>query len=392
MATFATNIEILMKILLLGEYSRFHNSLKEGLTALGHQVTLISDNDFKNYPADDYLYAYWFKDNYLLNKIRQGIFRLSRIDVAQWETALRFYLMRKRFIGYDVVQLVNEYPIQSTPNLEIKMLNYIFKNNKKVFVSSCGDDYICVSYMLNGRPKYSVLTPCQANPDATHCKFTLKYVTPPFKRLHGFVIENVRAVIPGDMDYALPMHGHPKSTGLVPYPINVRKIDVIEVLSPVSSKIIIFHGINRLNYYKKGNDFFEKALEIVEKKYGDRIEVITTWSVPYETYITLYNSCHILLDQIYGYDQGYNALEAMAKGKVVFSGAETEFMEHFGLSEGERVVVNAIPDVQAIVNELSFLIENPEEIIAMGKRARAFVEKEHDHIMIAKRYLEKWEL
>jgi hypothetical protein len=31
------------------------------------------------------------------------------------------------------------------------------------------------------------------------------------------------------------------------------------------------------------------------------------------TYINSYNKAHILLDQVYAYDQGYNALEAMAK-------------------------------------------------------------------------------
>ena len=38
-----------MRILLVGEYSRFHNSLKKGLLQLGHDVILIGDNDFKNY-------------------------------------------------------------------------------------------------------------------------------------------------------------------------------------------------------------------------------------------------------------------------------------------------------------------------------------------------------
>jgi len=36
------------------------------------------------------------------------------------------------------------------------------------------------------------------------------------------------------------------------------------------------------------------------------------------------------------------------------------------------------------------LIENPNEIIAIGKRAQAFVKKEHDYIKIAKRYLNTW--
>jgi glycosyltransferase involved in cell wall biosynthesis len=92
---------------------------------------------------------------------------------------------------------------------------------------------------------------------------------------------------------------------------------------------------------------------------------------------------------VYGYDQGYNALEAMAKGKVVFTGAEEEFMKYYNLTE--RVAVNALPDVQAIANELSNLIENPEEIMAMGKRARQFVEREHNYLNIAEKYLKAWE-
>ena len=34
-----------MKVLLLGEYSGLHNTLKTGLVALGHQVTLVGDGD-----------------------------------------------------------------------------------------------------------------------------------------------------------------------------------------------------------------------------------------------------------------------------------------------------------------------------------------------------------
>ena len=42
-----------MNILLLGEYSRLHNSLKEGLVSLGHNVILAAGKDrFKNFPND----------------------------------------------------------------------------------------------------------------------------------------------------------------------------------------------------------------------------------------------------------------------------------------------------------------------------------------------------
>lgn len=42
-----------MKILLFGEFSGFFTCLKDGLTALGHEVFLASSGDgFKNYPSD----------------------------------------------------------------------------------------------------------------------------------------------------------------------------------------------------------------------------------------------------------------------------------------------------------------------------------------------------
>ena len=57
-----------MKILLLGEYSRLHNSLKEGLVALGHEVTIVGCGDkFKKFPVDYSIYAAVCNDNKIAN-------------------------------------------------------------------------------------------------------------------------------------------------------------------------------------------------------------------------------------------------------------------------------------------------------------------------------------
>ena len=51
-----------MKILLVGEFSRLHNSLKEGLLEHGHQVTLVNNGDgFKNYSSDITINSVFFK-------------------------------------------------------------------------------------------------------------------------------------------------------------------------------------------------------------------------------------------------------------------------------------------------------------------------------------------
>ena len=152
----------------------------------------------------------------------------------------------------------------------------------------------------------------------------------------------------------------------------------------------IFHGVNKVNYLKKGNNLIEKALKIIEEKYPNRVDVKTASNLPYKEYIDTYNEAHIIMDQLYGYDQGYNALEAMAKGKVVFSGAEKDFQTYYKLKV--PALINATPNVDDLVEKLSHLIENPDEMVAIGKNARVFVEQFHKYTSVAKQYVERWHL
>lgn len=174
---------------------------------------------------------------------------------------------------------------------------------------------------------------------------------------------------------------------MIPNPINTQEINFIPL--DLSDKIIIFHGKNSSSYIKKGSIFFDIALERIQKKYSDKIEIIFTQDLPYDVYIQHYRNCHILLDQVYAYDQGYNALEAMAMGKVVFTGAEKEWLEYYNLEE-DTIAINALPDATYIEKKLEWLILNPHELIKISKQARQFIEKEHDFILSTKKYLNLW--
>lgn len=375
-----------MKVLLVGEFSHLHNSLKEGLKALGHEVFIIGHNDgFKNFPVDFPIQKKW--DSGLLKKIKVALFKISGFDISSYLSFLQFLKFKNQCSGFEIVQLINENSFYCTPNFEKKIISYLLKNNKKLFLLSCGYDYLNVKYCFENLDFKSVI-PLYLNHKIDSKSFgnVLKFREKGFLKLHQFIYQNCRGIIASDLDYDLPLRGNEKYLGLIPNPINTEKL-IFQPLQ-ITDKIVIFHGINNDNYLKKGNDYFEKALQIIEQKYSSKVEIITVRSVPYSEYINLYNSCHILLDQIYAYDQGYNALEAMAKGKVVFTGAETEFMKQYNLSE--KVCINAIPDVDCLVKELSFLIENPKEIIAMSKRARTFIEEHHNHIKIAQNYIQKW--
>jgi len=376
-----------VRILLVGEFSRLHNSLKEGLTALGHEVVIIANGDgFKNYPADLSTKAKWCETK-LGNIPRQIIFRLTRFDIARIEFGIRFYFHLNKLKDFDVVQFINEAPIQTTPSLERFLLKKLIHQNKKTFLLCCGVDYLVAQHLIEKKERYSIMNPYFENPKSKkEYQFLLDFLSKSHKKTHQLIYQNIHGVIASDIDYLLPMQGHPKFLGLTPNPINTAAIDFSEL--KIDDKIILFLGINRGTYFTKGITFFEKALEIVKEKMGDRIEIIIAENLPYQTYINEYNRAHIILDQVYSFDQGYNALEAMAKGKVVFTGAEIEFEKYYNLTE--KVAINALPDVDSLVKDFTHLIENPAEISTIGKRARTFIEEHHNYKNCAEDYLSKW--
>jgi len=376
-----------MKILLVGEYSRLHNSLKEGLITLGHTVKIIGDGDgFKNFPVD-IKFENSFKKGIPL-ALKRIIYKIFKIDLGSLSTLHQFNKHKNNLTGFDVVQIINERAFKTLPNIEIKILEFLFKNNKNVFLLSCGTDYLSVKYAFDKKYRYSILTPYFNNKvSKKEIHYIFQYLEGSHINLHTYIYQHIKGVIASDMDYHLPIRKQPKYLGLIPNPINTQKIDFTANL--VIDKIVIFHGINSHKYYKKGNDLFDEALQIISSRHKDKVEIISTTDIPYDDYINSYNKAHILLDMVYAYDQGYNALEAMAKGKVVFTGAEQEWLDYYGL-EKNTVAINAEPLVDSIVENLEWLINNPEQIIAISKNAREFIEKEHNYIKVANRYLEVW--
>lgn len=379
-----------MKILLIGEYSRLHNSLKEGLAQLGHTAVIAATGDsFKDYHVD-YSIAPKFFTRYLLpSKFKNAVFTLTGIDLEKTEKGIRFYLLLPKLKGYDHVQLINSDAVETHPAFSKWLYKKLLKQNGKMNLLVCGDETPVIDYLLKKELPNSILTPYFENPELKKMfRFSLKYATEKYRKLFTFVKENSSILITSDLDYKIPMKRMGYAVTHIPNPINTDAIAYVP--NPVTDKVVIFLGINRLNYIKKGIPYFEEALKIIRENYADKIEIIIAENLPYAQYIMEYKRAHILLDYTYGMDQGYNALEAMASGKVVFTGAGKEFMLYYNLSN--PVAVHAEPDAKAIADNLAYLIDNPLEIEAMSQRARAFIEREHNYVKVAERYLKAWGL
>ena len=174
---------------------------------------------------------------------------------------------------FDVVQLINEQSIRTRPKTEIKLLKQLLAQNGSLFLLSCGTDYTSVKYAVDGHFRYSILTPYLNDPGIkANYRFILRYLTAPYKRLHNFLYDHISGVIASDLDYHIPLKNNPKYLGIVPNPINLKQLNY---KSPkFKNGITIFHGVNTTNYVKKGNQFFDEALDIVKRKFGEQVIVI----------------------------------------------------------------------------------------------------------------------
>ena len=376
-----------MKILLFGEYNRSHWNLKEGLKHLGHEAIVVSTKDgFKKVDVDIEIKDYF--ESYFLKKFRSLIIRLFSLDLHAESVNFQIQNHKKYLSDFDIVQFINEAPFDFDRGKQLKIIERVSSWNKASFLMSAGLDYPSVKFAYDRKFRYSILTP-YFEKKGTKKDFSpaLSYLTNEHIILHNFLFKHIKGVIASDLDYHLPLEHHPKYLGMIPHLINTDRLKFKPL--NIDKKIVIFHGINERNYYKKGNDFFEKALETIKKKFAKKVEVLVVKNLPYKDYIKAFERAHILLDQVYAYDQGFNALEAMALGKVVFSGAESEWLDYYDVTEN-TIAVNALPDVHDIIAKLEWLILNPEKLIEISKNARAFIEKEHHYIKCSQLYLEKW--
>ena len=176
-----------------------------------------------------------------------------------------------------------------------------------------------------------------------------------------------------------------KLLATIPIPINVEKIHHVENI--ISGKIKVFHGISRSGL--KGTKYIEEAFKILSKRYPNELELTISGHMPLEEYFKVMKKTNIVIDQVYSYSAGMNALFAMASGKVVLGGSEIESLSELKIDRSP--LVNIKPDCTSIVNAVEYFIQNKASIKIVGLESRKFVEKYHSHKMIAQKYIDLWE-
>lgn len=363
-----------MKILLIGEYSRVHLTLAEALRILGHEVVVASDGDgFKNYPRDIDLKR---KSSGLIDTLVSLTSVLGKFG---------------KFKDYDVVQLIN--PCFTTQNVRVNkyLYNKLKKNNKKVFLGAFGDDTYWVKaclgdeifdyseFFVDGKP---------INVDFNQ-QFIDKWVGTPLEKLNEYIANTSDGISACLYEYYVSYepYFHDKVKYL-PLPLNTAEIQ-FQPIPEEPEKVNFFIGINKVREKFKGTDVMEKALARIKDKYPDKVIITRVESVPYDEYQRLMSQAHVVLDQLYSHTPAMNALLAMAQGKVLVGGGEPYIYDLYGEYEN-RPIINIHPYEDDVFDKLEWLILNKKEIPEISRNSRLFVEKNHDYIAIAKKYIDYW--
>lgn len=364
-----------MRILLVGEYSGVHYNLSVGLKALGHDVTLASGGDsWKNYPRD-------------IDLKRELTFK-GRLCFL-----LRLIKSLPKMRGFDVVQLINPVFIHLKAERIRWIYDYIRKHNRNVVLAVFGDDY----YYPALHSKEKLLRFCDFYTDGEDrwsdwAKIVYKeWIGTPKERLNRHIASTCDYIVAGSYEYWLPYYlsGDISKNGkLLKEKLTCIPLPFIIGDEPVKEEhktIRIFVGLLKDRAKFKGTDVMLKVATDLKEKYPGIVEVISVGGLPYSEYKSVISSSDILLDQIWSYCPGMNALLALSKGIICFSGGEPEHYDIIGENEC-RPIINVEPSYSGVYQKLEWLILHPELIPELKRQSREYVIRNHDHINVAGQY------
>ena len=364
-----------MKILLVGEYSNVHATLAEGLKQLGHQAVVLSNGDFwKNYPRD-------------IDLVRTP----GKLGGIRY--MFRAWSIFPKLQGFDVVQLINPMFLELRAERIFPFYQQLRRQNKRIYLGSFGIDKPWVEegrkpdtfrygdFQLYGKPR--------SNP------FTQEMETDWLHGPKGVLFDRIAADCDGIItglyeNYRCCQPRYADKLHFIPFPIDCSET-VPRQPHPDYKGLRFFIGIQRERSAYKGTDIMLRALRRLQAKYPDRMQIVEAENVPFPTYQNMMNTSDVLLDQLYSYTPGMNGLLAMAKGLILVGGGEEEHYKLMG-EPSLRPIVNVQPDEEDVFRQMErqLIMATPEEIARMSADSVAYVQRHHDHITVALRYLELW--
>ena len=362
-----------MKILLIGEASFVHNTLKRGLVERGHHVTTMSDgNGWHDAP----------RDIDLRRDLRWG--KLSGLKVV-WQLVRHL----PQLCGNDIVQIHNYQFVPLMYRWNTLLLRLLKLVNHRVVKGCYGDDPQVFRRQAIGVPSYSDTYWGGMERNTSLNSGRIAEVTE-----HGAEEswrETTRmsdALVACLYEYWLNYNEAPYSPRLhyIPLPMVLPDMDRVKVKG-TGDVIKVLVGIQPQRDYMKGARKIASFVEEVSRRHPGKVDIRYVEGVPYDEYKRMLAAADVLVDQLYSYTPSMNSLAAMACGTVVIGGGEEEFYEFIGERQ-LRPIINVRPDVDGEVNieaiEKAFFTGG--RLAEMSRESVEFAHKYHDYRHVAEQY------
>ena len=389
-----------MKILLIGEASFLHNTLKKGLLERGHRVLTMSDgNGWHDAPRD-------------IDLRRDGRWgKLGGLRVV-WQ------LLRHlpQLCGNDVVQIHNYQFVPLMYRWNTLLLRFLKLTNRRVVKGCFGDDPQIFRRQAQGVPAYSdtywsgQLQNAELHRDriaevvehgaeaswrkTTHMadalvaclyEYWLDYNEPPYAaKLHYIPLpragEEMVRWCDGEMVKCVG------NDALSPSHPNDSQLPTNLTTSPPHPLTILI-GLQPKRDFMKGAMKIAAFVEEVARRHPGKVQIKYVEGVPYDEYMHLLAEADVLVDQLYSYTPSMNSLAAMARGTVVIGGGEEEYYEFIG-EDTLRPIINVRPDVpdEENIAAIERALFTDGTLERMAQESIQFVHKYHDYRLVAKQY------
>lgn len=367
-----------MKILFAGDASNLHNCLAQQLRQMGHEATVASDG------------SRWMDTHRDIDLTR----RPGKLGAMRYLWDIKQAL--PQMTGYDIVEIASPIFLRLKPHRIAKVFDFLKANNHRIVLSALATDKVYYDACHDGRTyRYSdYMLGDEPSPYVSSGEYIAQQQDnwkKPFMSEHS---DHILAGIDGAVAclyeyYAAykPVLGDRVIYGGIPIDIDSLSFRPLE---QAPDKIRLFIGIQRDRHVIKGTDRLLAAMKRVHDRYPGITELEVVENLPYDEYTRRMREAHVILDQLYSYTPGTNALIAMAQGVVAVSGAEPEYYDLIGETMNHPII-NVSPLVEGDIDQkLSWLVENRDQLPQMARMSRAFVEKHNAAPIVAQRYLDFW--
>lgn len=364
-----------MKILLIGEASFLHNTLKKGLLERGHRVTTMSDgNGWHDAPRD-------------IDLRRDGRWgKLGGLRVV-WQ------LLRHlpQLCGNDVVQIHNYQFVPLMYRWNTLLLRFLKLTNRRVVKGCFGDDPQIFRRQAQGVPAYSdTFWSGQLQNAELHRDRIAEVVEHGAEASWRNTTAMADALVACLYEYWLDYDEPPYAAKLhyIPLPMECEEmVRWCDLTTSPSHHLTILIGLQPKRDFMKGAMKIATFVEEVARRHPGRVQIKYVEGVPYDEYMRLLAEADVLVDQLYSYTPSMNSLAAMARGTVVIGGGEEEYYEFIG-EKTLRPIINVRPDVpdEENIATIERALFTDGMLERMAQESIQFVHKYHDYRLVAKQY------